>query len=248
MLAHVGLAAGDRDDAVGRDRVPDAGIEIGWRGERRIGAEQAGNGGIAEREAGGGGADQERAAAEIGGFAESGGFHVRIHVALRSVAGGRRAHFGGGAHDRLLDPRIGHAAAEIAVHMRDHFFLGGIGILGEQRSRLHDLAGLAVAALRNLLGDPCLLQRMIALGAEAFDGGDLLADGVADRGLAGSYGFAVDVNRAGAAQAGAAAEFRAGHLQLFADDPEQRRIVRRLDGHIPSVDIEIRHRSSPSGA
>ena len=44
----------------------------------------AGNGGIAEHEAGGGGADQERAAAEIGGFAV-GDFHVRIHVALRSV-------------------------------------------------------------------------------------------------------------------------------------------------------------------
>ena len=171
-----------------------------------------------------------------------GDFHVRIHVALRSVAGvGSGAHFGGGAHDRLLDARIGHAAAEIAVHMRHHFFLGRVGILGKQRRRLHDLPGLAVAALRNLLGDPRLLQRMIALGAEAFDGGDLLAGDVAERGLAGSHRFAVDVNRAGAAQAGAAAEFRAGHLQLFADGPEQRRIVRRLDGHIPSVDIEIRH-------
>jgi hypothetical protein len=47
--------------------------------------------------------------------------------------------------------------------------------------------------LRNLLGDPGLLQRVIALGAQAFDGGDLLADSVADRGPAGSNGFAVDV-------------------------------------------------------
>ena len=103
------------------------------------------------------------------------------------------------------------------------------------------LAGLAVAALRNLLGDPRLLQGMIALGAEAFDGGDLLADGVADRGLAGSNGFAVDVNGAGATQAGATPEFRAGHLQLFADDPQQRRIVGRFDGHIPPVDSQVRH-------
>ena len=29
VLAHVGLAAGDGDEAVGRDRVPDAGLEIG---------------------------------------------------------------------------------------------------------------------------------------------------------------------------------------------------------------------------
>ena len=69
MLAHIGLAAGHGDDAVGPDRVPDAGIEIAGGGERLIGAQQARHGGIAEREAGGGGADQERAAAEIGGFA-----------------------------------------------------------------------------------------------------------------------------------------------------------------------------------
>jgi hypothetical protein len=86
---------------------------------------------------------------------------------------------------------------------------------------------------------------MIALGAQPLDGGDLLAGGIAERGLAGSHGFAVEVNRAGATQAGAATEFRTGHLQLLADDPEQRRIARRLDGHIPSVDVEIRHFSSP---
>ena len=80
----------------------------------------------------------------------------------------------------LLDARIGHAAAEIAVHVRDDFFLGRIAVLGEQRCGLHDLAGLAVAALRNLLGDPGPLQRMFALGLEAFDGGDLLAGGLAD--------------------------------------------------------------------
>ena len=34
---------------------------------------------------------------------------------------------------------------------------------------------------------------------------------------------------AGAAQADAAAELGAGHLQLLADDPEQRRVVGRVD-------------------
>jgi hypothetical protein len=78
---------------------------------------------------------------------------------------------------------------------------------------------------------------MITFGAETLDGGDLLAGDVADRRLAGSHRFAVDMNRARAAKAGAATEFRARHLQLFADDPEQRRIVRRFDGHVMSVDI-----------
>ena len=85
VLAHVGLAAGDRDNSVRRDRVPHARIEIAGGGERLIGAEQTGNRRIAEREAGGGGTDEERTAAEIGGLA-LGDFHVRIHVGLRSPA------------------------------------------------------------------------------------------------------------------------------------------------------------------
>src|ERR1700716_1137644 len=86
---------------------------------------------------------------------------------------------------------------------------------------------------------------MIALGAESLDGGYLLADGVADRGLAGTHRFAVDVNRARAAETRAAPEFCACHLQLFADDPKQRRIVGRFDGHIPSVDSQTGHLRFP---
>ena len=44
------------------------GSKLAGCGERLVGAEHAGNGGIAEREACGGGADEERAAAEIGGL------------------------------------------------------------------------------------------------------------------------------------------------------------------------------------
>jgi hypothetical protein len=103
--------------------------------------------------------------------------------------------------------------------------------------------------LRNLFGDPCLLQRVVALSAKAFDGSDLLSGDLAEGGLTRSDRFAIDMNRASAAQAGAAAEFCAGHLQLFADGPEQRCIWRCLDGHIPSIDVKIRHAlSSPAGA
>src|SRR5882757_4212117 len=84
---------------------------------------------------------------------------------------------------------------------------------------------------------------MIALGGEPLDGGDLLAGGIGNRRLAGPHGFAVEVDRASATKARAATELGAGHLQLLADDPQQRRVVGRLDGHIPSVDIEIRHLS-----
>jgi hypothetical protein len=90
--------------------------------------------------------------------------------------------------------------------MRDHFFLGRVGILRKQRGCLHDLPGLAVAALRHLLGNPGLLQRMVALGGKAFNGGDLLADRIAGRRLAGAHGLAVDMDRAGTAQTSAATE------------------------------------------
>ena len=82
MLTHIGLAACHGDEAVGtRSNTRSMGSKFGRRGQCLV---DAGNGGIAEHEAGGGGADQERAAAEIGGRA-GGDFHVRIHVALRSV-------------------------------------------------------------------------------------------------------------------------------------------------------------------
>src|SRR5437762_14204480 len=85
MCWHVGLAAGDGDNPVRRDGIPDARIEITCCGERLVGAEHAGDAGIAECEACGGGANEERAAAEIGGLDIAGDFHVRIHVAVRSV-------------------------------------------------------------------------------------------------------------------------------------------------------------------
>ena len=45
----------------------------------------------------------------------------------------------------------------------------GVGKSLQQRSCLHDLAGLTVAALRHLQVDPRLLQRMLSLGIEPFD-------------------------------------------------------------------------------
>ena len=107
--------------------------------------------------------------------------------------------------------------------------LGGIGVFGEQRSGLHDLPGLAVAALRDLLGDPRALQRVLTLRIETFDCGDLFASGGGYGGQAGAHRLTVDVDSTGATQTGAATEPRAGHLQMLADDPQQRRITRYVD-------------------
>ena len=61
---------------------------------------------------------------------------------MRRTAGGL-AH--GGANTR-----VGHAAAEIAGHLRIDVGIPDVGIVLEDSGGLHDLAGLAVATLRHL--------------------------------------------------------------------------------------------------
>jgi hypothetical protein len=108
----------------------------------------------------------------------------------------------------------------------------------DKRRRLHDLSGLAVAALRHLLGDPCFLQGVLSVRRQAFDGGDLAARHFRNGNLAGAHGLAVDVHRASAAQAGAAAEFCARELELLAHDPEQWRVGLSLDARRLAIDCE----------
>src|SRR6185295_757766 len=74
-------------------------------------------------------------------------------VSVISGMAGALLHDLRGALDRTDDPRIGGAAAQIPVHAVHDLFVGWIGVLREQRGRLHDLAGLAIAALRHLLLD-----------------------------------------------------------------------------------------------
>ena len=96
----------------------------------------------------------------------------------------------------------------------------GLGIFREQRRGLHDLASLAVAALRDVDLAPGLLHRMIAGGMKAFDGGDLAADHIGNRGDAGADRLLVDHDGACAAERLAAAEFGAGQADFIAQKPE----------------------------
>src|SRR5712691_371087 len=79
------------------------------------------------------------------------------------------------AFDRGDDAAIGAAAADVAIHVGDDLIAVRLGILLEQSRRLHYLAGLAIAALRDLFGDPGLLQRVARVRRQTFDGRDLLA-------------------------------------------------------------------------
>src|SRR5215210_711658 len=91
-----------------------------------------------------------------------------------------------GGSDALVRP----AAADVAVHVLDDVFARGLRVGGKQFSRLHDLAGLAVAALRNFLGDPCLLKRMRRVGREPFDRRDARILYRSERGCARAHGLA----------------------------------------------------------
>ena len=112
---------------------------------------------------------------------------------------------------------VGHGLVDVGI--------GRLRLLLEQRGGGHDLAGLAVAALGDVKVDPSLLQRMqaIALG-QAFDGHNLLPVGCRHRVGARPHRLAVQVDRARATLPLAAAILRTGELQVFAQNPQQRRI------------------------
>src|SRR5882724_3496457 len=97
---------------------------------------------------------------------------------------------------RVFDALVSAAAADIARHRLAYLVVRGFGIFHQECRSLHDLAGLAIAALRDISLAPGLLHRVIARGMEAFDGRDLSVDHVRNRGDAGAYGLLVNDNRA----------------------------------------------------
>jgi hypothetical protein len=79
------------------------------------------------------------------------------------------------------------------------------------------------------------------VGGEALDGHDLLVGGPPHGGDARPDGLAVEVDGAGAAQGHAATELGAGQAQRFAEDPEQRRVVRDVHGAVFAIHAEVDH-------
>src|SRR5438270_6066894 len=140
-----------------------------------------------------------------------------------------------GADDALIGP----AAADVGAHMFDDFFAGRRRLLSEQVGRAHDLAGLAIAALRHALGEPGLLQRMRRIRRETLDRRHCSARDLVKLRLAGEGALAVNMHHAGTAQACPATKFGAGQLETFPDHPQQRCLARRLARRRLTVDREI---------
>src|SRR5713101_1497265 len=84
--------------------------------------------------------------------------------------------------DSLADSDIRTAATYVTRHGCVDIAVGRLGIGGEQRRRGHDLAGLAIAALRHLKLDPGLLDLSAGrCGTDGLDRGDALAGRGSDR-------------------------------------------------------------------
>src|SRR5271163_2992523 len=121
------------------------------------------------------------------------------------------------------DARECPAAADIR-NRRAEFRVTGCGIGAQKRGHGHDHAGLAIAALRDLMVYPGLLNRREAAGTDSFDGNDLGTLDRACRNHAAPGRRPVDMNRAGPALGNTAAELRAGQTDLVANDPQKWRI------------------------
>src|SRR5882724_6305626 len=146
--------------------------------------------------------------------------------------------------DCLANLLEGPATADIGNGLVD-ILIAGLRLFLEQRRNRHDHAALAITALRHVVGHPGLLHLVqCAIACEAFDRGDLLAGGFADRDAAGAHRHPVDMNGAGAALRDAAPIFRARQSDILPDRPKQWRVV--FDVHIDclAVNCEVCHRMS----
>jgi len=142
---------------------------------------------------------------------------------------------------RVFDALVTAAAADVTGHRGSDLIVGRFRVLGQKCRRLHDLAHLAEAALRDIHLAPRLLNRVIAGGVEAFDGRDLPADDIVHRCDAGTYRLFVDHHGAGAAKRLAAAEFGAGQPYFVTQIPKQWKVRIAIPGLFLSVYLDFDH-------
>src|SRR5450830_840665 len=85
-------------------------------------------------------------------------------VVVMAISSGL-AHFRGGALDGGADAVVGAATANVAAHGVFDVGIAGVLVGAQQRGGTHQLARLAIAALRHIVRNPGFLQRMgIVLG------------------------------------------------------------------------------------
>src|SRR5487761_2283484 len=143
--------------------------------------------------------------------------------------------------DRVFDTLIAAAAADISRHGFAYLVVGGLWIVQKQGRRLHDLPGLAIAALRYICLAPGLLNRVVACRVKAFDRRDFTVDDVGNRGDAGSHGLLVHDDSACTAKRLTAAIFGTRQSDFVTEKPEQREIRVAIPVLFLAVDLHLDH-------
>src|ERR1700730_18770523 len=164
----------------------------------------------------------------------------------RLTTSGPLSHTDGRLLDRGPDALVRPTPADVAAHRRVDVGLRRALARGEQRGRAHHLAGLAVSALGHVLLDPRLLHGMEpAAPRQALDVRDTTAFHRRDRRHAGAHRGAVHVHGTGPAEGHAAAELRAGEIEILAQHPEER--LCRIAGqvHRSPGTVQCRHLMLP---
>jgi hypothetical protein len=142
---------------------------------------------------------------------------------FRFVGCGAREVAGGGGEYGGANTRQGAATTDVG-QVGGELIFGERRICGEPGADGHDHAGLAVAALGNLVVDPSLLDwgdGAVVGSGQAFNCCDLCVGYGAYGNDATADGFAIDVDGANSADGNAAAEFGAGELEFIAKNPEE---------------------------
>src|SRR5260370_29312656 len=98
--------------------------------------------------------------------------------------------------DRVFDALVSSAAADVARHRFAYLIACGFWIFHEECCGLHDLAGLAIAALRDISLAPSLLHGMIAGGVKALDRRHLATDHIGNRRDTGAHRLLIHDDRA----------------------------------------------------
>src|SRR5664280_1280283 len=121
--------------------------------------------------------------------------------------------------DGFTDARVGATTAYVAVHRGFDVVVARRRDPSEQRGCGHDLAWLTVAALHDVDIEPRLLQpRADRRVANSLNGRHGAVSDMGDLRQAGANGFAVEMDNAGAAKSGAAAELRSFQIDRIAQN------------------------------
>src|SRR4029450_2240311 len=127
----------------------------------------------------------------------------------------------GGPADRGSNPLVGATPANVRDFPIDVAVRGVSGACQQGRHR-HDLAGLAITALRHIVLDPGTLDRMLTVWRQTLNRDNVTIEHGADRQHARARRPSIHMYRAGTTLRDATPVFRAGEGGVIAREPQQR--------------------------